>query len=97
MFELAKKANVLPHDVAKALGLNRITVSLWFNGHSKPHRLLADKVSSLLDAIEKAVEAGELPISADVDRRERANEVQKVLSKHMGSAETDINQISPVS
>jgi len=97
MFELAKKANVLPHDVAKALGLNRITVSLWFNGHSKPHKLLADKVASLLDAIEKAVEAGELPISADVDRRERANEVQKVLGKHMGSAEKDVNPISTVS
>lgn len=97
MFELAKKANVLPHDVAKALGLNRITVSLWYNGHSKPHRLLTDKVSSLLDAISKAVEAGELPISVDVDRRERRNEVQKVLNKYMGSAETEINQTSPVS
>jgi molybdenum cofactor biosynthesis enzyme MoaA len=97
MFELAKKANVLPHDVAKALGLNRITVSLWYNGHSKPHRLLTDKVSSLLDAISKAVDAGELPISVDVDRRERRNEVHKVLMKYMDSAETDVNQISPVS
>jgi hypothetical protein len=97
MFELAKKANVLPHDVAKALGLNRITVSLWYNGHSKPHRLLTDKVSSLLDAISKAVDAGELPISADVDRRERRNEVQKVLNKYMDLAETDVNQTSPVS
>lgn len=96
MFELAKKADVLPHDVARALGLNRITVSLWYNGHSKPHRLLADKVSSLLDAIEKAVEAGELPISGDIDRRERRNETHKVLMKYLGAAETSINEISPV-
>lgn len=97
MFELAKKADVLPHDFARALNINRITVSLWYNGHSKPHRLLADKVASLLDAIEKAVEAGELPISADVERRERRNETHKVLMKYMGSAETNTNQISPVS
>lgn len=97
MFELAKKVSVQPHDFAKALGLNRSTVSLWYNGHSKPHYLLTKKVASLLDVIEKAVEAGELPISVDVDRRERRNETYKVLMKYMDSAETDINQISPVS
>ena len=97
MFDLAKKANVRPHDVANALGLNRITVSLWYNGHSKPHRLLTDKVASLLDAIEKAVEAGELPVSADLNRRERNDETLRVLSKHMELVKTEANQISPVS
>ncbi len=97
MFELAKKANVLPHQFAKALGVGRVTVSLWFNGHSKPHKILADRVSTLVVAIEQAVEAGELPVSADLNRRERNDETHKVLVRHMELVSKEANQISLVS
>lgn len=92
MFEVAKEARLQPHDMAKLLKVSRITVSMWFNGHSKPHRLLGDRVDKLLDAIRAAVEAGELPVPHDVSRRERGHYIQKVLGKHLdGEAEaTDI-------
>ncbi len=88
MFEIAKDARLMPHDLAKILKINRITVSMWFNGHSKPHRFLQDRVEKLLDVIRLAVEAGDLPVPHDVTRRERAHYIQKVLSKHSGEAET---------
>ena len=87
MFEIAKEARLQPHDLAKLLKVSRITVSMWFNGHSKPHRLLADRVEKLIDAIAKAVDAGELPVPHDVSRRERGHYIQKSLAKYLDGGE----------
>lgn len=90
MFEIAKEARLQPHDLAKLLKVSRITVSMWFNGHSKPHRLLADRVEKLLDAIRQAVEAGELPVPHDVSRRERGHYIQKAVGKRLGAETQEI-------
>jgi DNA-binding XRE family transcriptional regulator len=90
MFEIAKEARLQPHDLAKLLEVSRITVSMWFNGHSKPHRLLADRVEKLLDAIRQSVDAGELPVPHDVSRRERGHYIQKTVGKRL-DAETQDN------
>lgn len=83
MFTVAKEARLQPHDMAKLLKVSRITVSMWFNGHSKPHKLLNDRVSKLLDAIREAVDVGELPVPHDVSRRERGHYIQKVLGRRL--------------
>lgn len=88
MFEIAKEARLQPHDLAKLLKISRITVSMWLNGHSRPHRLLTERVEKLLDAIRAAVDAGELPVPHDVSRRERGHYIQKVLEKHLGGEVT---------
>lgn len=82
MFEIVKTARLQPSDLAKVLGVNRITASMWLNGHAKPHRLLEDRVANLLDQIQRAVEAGDLPVPHDVTRRERAHYIFKVLQLH---------------
>lgn len=83
MFEIAKEAKLLPHDLAKLLKVSRITVSMWFNGHSKPHRLLTERVEKLVDAIRLAVDAGELPVPHDVSRRERGHYIQTCLKQYL--------------
>ena len=47
MFETAKRAGLMPHDLARILHVSRVTVSLWFNGHNKPHKLLTARVMKL--------------------------------------------------
>lgn len=85
MFDVAKDAGILPSDVAKFLGVHRVTVSAWFNGHNEPHRYLQDKIDKLLDAVDAAVETGELPVPRDIRPRERGTYVQNILRKRVGS------------
>jgi hypothetical protein len=80
MFEIAKEARLQPSDLAKLLKVNRITVSMWFNGHSRPHKLLTQRVKNLLDQIDHAVQVGTLPVPHDVTRRERSHYIQKALN-----------------
>lgn len=87
-FDKAKAAGLTPHDIARALNLNRVTVSLWYNGHAHPHKILKRRVVKLLDAINAAVEAGDLPISKEVTRRERGDVIFDALRRH-GGVETE--------
>lgn len=89
MFESAKVAGLTPVDVARELGVSRVTASMWFNGHYEPMKFLRPHVQELLDAIGRAVEAGELPVPVDVTRRERAQYLSKVLRRHLPVAEAD--------
>lgn len=96
MFEQAKQVGIRPYDVARLLDLNRITVSLWFNHHSTPHKLLRDRVAKLLDAISSAVDAGDLPVSQDIRRKDRNDAVHNVLVKHMDApAKSDNQGVTP--
>ena len=84
MFTTARdKAKLLPSDLAKVLGVNRCTVSFWFNGRSEPHAMIRAKVEKLLAAIELAVQAGDLPIPHDVRHRERGLYLNRCLVRHL--------------
>lgn len=84
MFDTAKNdAQLLPSDLAKLLKVSRVTVSLWFNGHANPHRLLAAKVTRLLDAVDGAVKVGDLPVPVDTVRRERGLYIERVIAKQL--------------
>lgn len=96
MFDVAKDAGVLPNDIAKHLGVHRVTVSSWFNGHNEPHRYLKDRVDKLLDAIDAAVETGELPVPRDIKARERGSYVDRVIAKHLGEEVVNSNSDSEV-
>lgn len=79
MFAIAKDARLQPADLAKLLKVNRVTVSMWFNGHTAPHRLLDDRVQQLLERIRQALETGDLPVPYDITRRERGHYIHKIL------------------
>ena len=89
MFETAKAARLRPDDVAKLLKVSRVTVSLWFNGHTRPHRLLADRVGKVLGAVQAAMDAGDFPVPHDITRRERGLFIQTTIDKYLNpSSET---------
>lgn len=85
MFETAKRAGLQPHDLAKMLRVSRVTVSLWFNGHNKPHKLLTARVMKLLDAVDRAVECGELPAPHGLSREDRTKHIVKALAKQLAN------------
>ncbi len=83
MFETAKAARLRPGDVAKVLNISRVTVSLWFNGHSKPHHLMGDRVVRMLEAVQRAIDSGAFPLPKDLTRRDRAAYIKDVIERHM--------------
>lgn len=82
MFGIAKEARITPNDFAKVLSVSRVTASLWFNGHNKPHHLIRKRVEETLDAVRKGVNTGDFPVPYEVPRRERFMYIQKVIRKH---------------
>lgn len=86
MFQVAKDARITPNDFAKTLSVSRVTASLWFNGHNKPHHLIRKRVEETLSAISKGMEQGDFPVPYEVVRRERYLYIQKVIKKHLSAA-----------
>jgi hypothetical protein len=85
MFEPVKQAQLQPHDLAKLLKLNRITVSMWLNGHAMPHKLHREKVQELVDAIQVALDDGKFPVPLEVTRRERGLYIRNALDGRWGA------------
>lgn len=78
-FTILEVARLGPTDLAKMLKINRVTVSQWVHGHSRPHTLLEDRVRTTLDAIRQAVSVGKLPVPYDVPPRSRWLYIQTAL------------------
>jgi transcriptional regulator with XRE-family HTH domain len=93
MFDVCKAAKLRPDDLSKLLKVSRTTVSLWFNGHTKPHHLLIARVERLLQAIEDAYVAGQLPVPHDIPRRERGLYLSTTVRKHI-SPEVSLDSVS---
>jgi predicted transcriptional regulator len=81
MIETFKEAKLLPHEVAHVLGISRVTVSMWYNGHTKPHRLHEDKVQKLVDDVKQAMESAALPVPSGVARRDRLDYIGSTLKQ----------------
>lgn len=80
-FSTLHLARLTPIDVARALGVTRVTASMWLNKHTQPHSLIRERVEKFLDAVYRAVEAGQLPVPHRVTRRERRRYIQDVLAR----------------
>lgn len=63
-FEIVKKAGMTQAELAYLAGVSRTTANSWLNG-GRVHSLISSKISRILAAITKAVEAKELPLPAD--------------------------------
>lgn len=61
-FTLLQKANINKREAAQLLGVTPTTISLWTTKGRQPIHLIADKVTALLDAIERDLKTGLLPI-----------------------------------
>lgn len=71
LVETVKAAELGPTDVAKLLNISRVTVSLWLNNHNRPHSLLKNRVRTLIEVLDQALQDETLPLSDDLTRKER--------------------------
>jgi len=78
--DIFKQAKLAPRHLHRLLGVSRVTVSLWLNGHGSPHRLLEHRVDDLAKRVKQALDEGKLPIPKDVDMSDEVRYVQTVLS-----------------
>lgn len=83
LFADAKAARLRPDDMAKLMKVSRVTASLWFNGHSKPHHLLTARCTKILGAIKAGMSSGDFPVPHDVSRRERGLYIKTAVLKHI--------------
>jgi DNA-binding XRE family transcriptional regulator len=79
MFEKAKAAGLTPQHAAAFIGVTRVTASTWFNGHAKPHVILADRVAKFTNAVERAVADGKLPAPVDLAGKAKARYILDTL------------------
>lgn len=80
-FSPVKRADLKPSDLAKLIGVGRVTCSYWINGHTQPHYLHHDRVRGIVDAIQTATEGGLLPVPMNIMRRERAHYIRQAIDK----------------
>lgn len=85
MFDLAAytAAKLRPTDLARLLHVSRVACSLWFNGHSRPHRLLEKRIAKVDAVVNAALAAGDLPLPAGVARGEREPRLRKIFERHL--------------
>lgn len=81
MVGYARKAGLLPHELARLLGVHRSTVSRWFNGRAVPSHLLDHYTGNLLDALMRARDKGTLPVPPGVNRRDREQYIRGALGR----------------
>ena len=81
-FSIVRKAGLTATDLSRLLNVHRCTVSLWLNGHKKPHFLHAARVRDTLTDLQKSVTAGKLP-APELPRNpeERLAALRRILSR----------------
>lgn len=79
--DVFKKAKLRPKHVAPMVGVSRVTASLWLNGHSYPHHLIAGKVANLAQLVSKAMDDGKLPIPDSVSKSDEVKYLEVTLSE----------------
>ena len=74
-----KETELGPTEVARLLKISRVTVSLWANGHNRPHSLIATRVQTLLDVLRQALQDDQLPLDANLSRKERRESLETIV------------------
>lgn len=81
MIDLIKKNKIKVTEAARLLKVSRVAVSCWVNKRKAPHHFIAPLVDEFLASVNRAEEAGDLPLT-DVPNPERLDKLREVLSKH---------------
>lgn len=82
---LLERSGVTHSDIARILGVSRVTVYNWCTpGKSDPHRMIQKKAQALFRAIASAADAGDLPIpTRRVEARLQA--LKPILAQHLAA------------
>lgn len=76
------RAGLKLKEIGNIVGVSNTTAGLWMRGQRDVHYLLQEKVQPVVDAVDRAVIDGELPLSATVPREERMDKITKILSQY---------------
>lgn len=60
--KIAKASQLTVGELAKLLGVSRVTASNWINDKSRPHALHAERVAEIWERIARAIVDGDLPL-----------------------------------
>lgn len=81
-FSIIDRAGITQAQYAKLVGVSRVSVSSWTRG-SRPRDNLRSRIALSNAALERAIEAGDLPIPADA----HASMVNAALAKVASSVD----------
>ena len=72
------RAGLKLKEIGSIVGVSHTTAGLWMRGQRQVHYLLEERVRPVVAAVDKAVEEGELPLSATIPRGERLDKIQGI-------------------
>lgn len=78
MFGTIKQAGLTAAEFAVLVGVKRVAVYNWVAGRSKPHAMVAGRVTLTLRALKKLVEMKKLPMKEGLDKEQRRARVLKL-------------------
>lgn len=78
MFGILKTADIKPAEFALIVGVKRVAVYNWLAGRSKPHALIAPRVTRTLELLKKMVDADKLPLREGLDKETRTAKIRKL-------------------
>ena len=74
------RAGLKLKEIGCVVGVSHTTAGLWMRGQRTVHPLLEEKVTIILEDVDKAVQNGELPLAATVPRTERLEKITAILN-----------------
>lgn len=77
--EVLKKTGLTQVELAELFGVSRITVNAWLRGRFAPHPLHKDKIHTMIQQIEAAVDKGQLPLPAGIPKHQRISAAQTAI------------------
>jgi DNA-binding XRE family transcriptional regulator len=60
-FSVPIKAGLTQTELAKVLGVSRVTLNMWLHGKMKPHRLHAKDIESRMELVMRAINLNLIP------------------------------------
>lgn len=78
-FDVVVKAGLSQTEFGALVGVGRVTVNLWMNGKTKPSKWVAERVTQTLEQLQRAVDAGTLPVKAGFRDAQRFAKIQDAL------------------
>lgn len=79
---LLDKADISVSNAAVIFKTTRVTIYSWCEGKAPTQLLLLNNTERLIRVIERAVEAGDLPL-LDVDPAQKLGKIMSTLRKHL--------------
>jgi len=76
------RAGLKQKEIGTIVGVSHTTVGLWMRGQRAPHFLHEHKVQTILDAVDSAVTAGDLPLPPTIRGEDRMEYIKEIIDKH---------------